>query len=265
MWTIEVYNQHRAYLGTLSGDPLEIGEYEPYPLQLHLDSDLDPGGFTLSVDGRWLNRRGNIFTFGTNKSEHGRIGEIACDVFFRDVRQATVYLAIVRGHFDVEQYRYLIQDLKHLISLASRDETAVYSNEESRQHVFVEFYDGRLKTIKTYIEQLKSDIAAIERAPHRTVGKQYGMEREERARRVDARTIRWQAIHGDSQGGKTLTYTNLEHYDLYENRFLIPIPSPKTDRERAWLLWYRWLLITRQRKNHKSHGRHSTIARLPHP
>jgi len=230
MWTIEVYNQHKEYLGILSGNPLEIGEYESYPLFLHLPSDVDVRDFKMSVDGQWLKRRGNSFTFGANKSEHGRIGEVAITIFFQGKQYATGYLAIMRGHFSVEQYRYLIQDLKYLISLASQDATAVRSNEESRHYVFVDFYDRRLRTIRAYIEQLKNDIAAIERAPHRTVGKQYGMEREERARRVDARTIRWRAIHGDSRDGKTLTYTHVERYDLYENRFLIHICD--------WLLSY---------------------------
>ncbi len=230
MWTIEVYNQRGDYLGVLSGDPMEIGEYEDYPLQLHLDSDLDARDFTLSVDGRRLKRHGDVFAFGADKSERGRIGRVAVDISFQGKHQATGYLAITRSHLSPEQYRYIIQDLKRLISLASQDETAVRSNEESWQYVFVEFYDRRLQAIGAYIEQLKSDIAAVERAPHRTVGKQYDMEREERARRIDARTIRWQAIHGDSRDGKILTYTHVERYDLYENRFVIHIFD--------WLLRY---------------------------
>ena len=39
-------------------------------------------------------------------------------------------------------------------------------------------------------------------------------------RKIDARTIRWRAIHGARRYGRTQTYINIESYDVYENQFI---------------------------------------------
>lgn len=223
MWVrFEVHNRSEDFLGCLPGEPIVIGEYEEYPLRFTLLSDQTVGTLALQIGNQWLERNGKVFYFGTkNENERGRRGDILIRIYHHDQHVATGHIIVTGTNLSETQYRYLIRDLRRLITLASADETDVSGIKVEPELQFITFYDRQLNKIRKYLDNLKVRLAAIEQAPQRTVVKRYRLEVEERARRVDVRTIRWRAIHGAQKHGRIQTYTNVESYNVYENQFIV--------------------------------------------
>jgi hypothetical protein len=222
MWVrLEVRDRFGDFLGDLPSEPVVIGEYEAYPLHFVLRSDQAVETFALQIGGRWLERGGNVFYFGTGESEHGRRGDIPVRIFHYEQHVATGHIIITGISLSETQYRYLIHDLKRLVTLASADETTVRGMDAEPELQFLTFYDRQLQEIGQCLDDLKATLAEIEQAPQRTVVKQYHLKTEMRVHRIDGRTIRWRAIHGAQTQGRVQTYTNIESYDVYENQFIV--------------------------------------------
>lgn len=216
---VEVRNRFDDYLGDLPDECVLIGEYEASPLRLMLHSDQPAERFTLQVGQECLKREGNTFYF---RSEQGRRGDIAIRIYYHDEHLTTGYLRTT-AHYPTEaQHRYLIRELKsYLISIASANHTNVDGKYLKAELQFINVYNWRLEQIKEFLEHFKISLAAIEQTPQRTIIKHYYVEAEEKARKIDARTLRWRAIHGAKRYGQALTYTNIESLDVYENQFIV--------------------------------------------
>ena len=244
MWAINLYNARGEPLGPLElGPPLEIPQYEHYPLALHLDTDEGLERFQLVLEGEPLERRGAIFYFGSNTETRARVGEVEIIVHRDGEAMAVRRLAHTEAHFSAERYQFLVRDLKRLLSLASQDLTAIRSADESWECIVLVAQEERLQRIEEYVAMLVAQVGQIARAPRTAVQKQYRIARHDGARRIDARTIQWAATNGATRPGQVLTYSHETTCDLYENRvvahiidWLQPVLSALPERYAAELV-----------------------------
>lgn len=222
MWVrIEVYNCFDDHLGDLPNDIVIIREYEIAPLSFILYSDKPAETFRLEVAGESLLRKGNIFDF---RSEKGRRGDIKIRIYHKNEYLNTGFLRVTGQRLNEKQFRYLIQDIKsYLISIASADKTTVKGKYNEIEFQFIDAYDWRLNKIKVFLKNIKHNLAAIEQSPQPKIIKHYHVVLKDKARKIDARTIRWRAINGARKSTHALTYTNIESFDVYENQFIVYI------------------------------------------
>lgn len=223
MWVrVEVRNKYNDHLGDIPSEPISIGEYFSYPLKLVLFSDQSPNDFALQVNGDFLPREGRTFFIGSDhESEKGRRGQIPVRIIYEGKHISTGYIHIIKGNITSTQYDYLLRDLRNLISIAASDKTYVLSSLlDIGTDTFTSF-DRRLNAIEEYLNSVKDVLFQIEQSPLRAIKKFYYLEFQEKAKKIDARTIRWQAIHGDQNNGRVKTYSNVESFDLYENQFIV--------------------------------------------
>lgn len=200
---------------------VEIREYEEYPLRFILQTDQVASNFVLQIGSQKLERKEeNVFYF--EEKERGRFGEIPVRIFYRNELVNTGSLFITVENLSEPRYRYLIRDLKHsLVTIESKNETYVRRTEIKPEPDFITLYDQHIKKIGDFLDNLKIYLNAVEQNPQRKIVKKYHLEHEDKVRRIDARTIRWKAIHGFQSYGQRLTYTNEESYDIYENQFIV--------------------------------------------
>lgn len=216
---VDIFNRVGDFLGVLGDEPVEIQEYEEYPLEFKLQSEIDSASVTLEIEGQQLPRQANVFSYGSSKTMRGRRGELMVCVYHERRQIATYYLHLTGILLSEAQYHYLVRDLHGLVSLISADDTGVRGTDVIWK--FLTLYDKRFTAIGTVLDTLKLRLAEIERQPQRRVSKHYHLEREAKARRIDARTIRWQTVRGAQNDGRVLTYDNVLHTDVYENQFVV--------------------------------------------
>lgn len=215
----DIFNRVGDFLGTLCNEPVEIQEYEEYPLYFHLQAGLDSISIVLEIEGQRLQQQGSVFSYGSAETTRGRRGELTVQVYQRRRLTATYFLHVTGTTLSEAQYHYLVRDLHSLVSLISADETGVRGTDVIWE--FLTLYDKRLAEIGQVLETLKLRLANMQHRPEQRVSKQYHLEREERARRVDGRTLQWQSTRGVQKKGHVLTYSSVAGYDVYENQFIV--------------------------------------------
>lgn len=214
----DIFNRVGDFLGVLSDEPVEIQEYEEYPLYFKLQSEIDSASVALEIEGQRLQQRGSVFSYGSSTTTRGRRGELLVRVYHQRHQVATYYLQLTGTKLSDAEYHYLVRDLHSLVSLISTDDTGVRGTDLIWEYLTL--YDNRFTAIGEILDILKLRLAEIERRPQRSVSKQYHLERDAKPRRVDARTLRWQSTRGAQEDGRVLTYNNVLRTDVYENQFV---------------------------------------------
>lgn len=219
----EAKNKRGESLGLFPDDTIVIDEffYKRDKLCFELKSDYNPAEVRIKVGNQWAERVERIFNLPLPTLERGRSGGIETQVYNRRECIERDYISILSRNLNEQQYSYLVEDLKRrLIDLTSDEETSVRSDDA---HCLIEVYNKRLESIRDSLRELDDHFQELQRFPNRKVVKDYYLAPADKVSKVDSRTIRWQAAHGSRIPGKTMTFINVESYDVYENQFIVHI------------------------------------------